>query len=61
MPSKVALNTLDNLPEGILQEHGNLTLVVDIMYIHKIPFIITTSRAFHFSTVEMIKDKRRVT
>ena len=33
------------LPEGMLEEHGNVTLTMDLMYINKIPFIITLSRA----------------
>jgi len=42
--SKVILNTLYDLPEGMLEEHGNLTLTMDIIYINKIPFIIMLSR-----------------
>ena len=43
--TKDAIETLDNLPEGMLEEHGNVKLAVDIMCINKIPFIVTTSRA----------------
>jgi len=50
---------LDDLPEGMLKEHGNVTLTMDIMYINKIPFIITLSRAILFGTIEMIKDERK--
>jgi len=56
---KVILNTLDDLPDRILEEHGNITLTMDIMYINKIPFIVTLSRAIQFGTIEMIKDKRK--
>jgi len=45
----------------MLEEHGNVTLVVDIMYISEIPLIIMMSTAIHFSTIEMIKDKRSST
>jgi len=45
----------------MLEEHGNVTLTVDIMYINEIPFIITLSRAIHFRTIEMIKDERKLT
>jgi len=38
----------------LLETHGNVTIGEDIMYINKIPFIITTSRAIHFGTAEMI-------
>ena len=60
-PSKVVLNSLDDLPEKMLEENGNITLVLYIMYINKINFIVTTSRAIHFGTVEMIKDNRKAT
>jgi len=45
----------------MLEEQRNMKLAVDLMYINKIPFIINTSRATHFGTIEMIKDKRMVT
>ena len=45
----------------MLEEHGNVTLTVDIMYINKIPFIVTLSRAIRFGTIEMIKDERKST
>ena len=45
----------------MLEEHGNVTLTVDIMYINKIPFIMTRSRAIRFGTIEVIKDERKST
>jgi len=60
-PERVTINTLDNLPNGMLEENGNVTLATDIMYIKKIPFIVTLSRAIQFGTIEMIKDKRKST
>ena len=57
-PERVTINTLDNLPDGMLEEHGNVTLA---MYINKIPFIVTLSRAMQFGTIEMIKDERNST
>jgi len=45
----------------MLEEHGNMTLMTDIMYINKIPFIMTLSRAIQFGTIEMIKDERKST
>ena len=44
-PERVIINTLDDLPNGMLEEHGNITLATEIMYINKIPFIVTLSRA----------------
>jgi len=52
---------LDDLSEGMLEEHGNVTLTVNIMYINKIPIITSLSRAIQFRKIEMIKDKRKLT
>jgi len=57
-PSKVIINTYNKLPTGMLDKHGNVTLAVDIMYINKIPFVMTTSRAIHFGTAELIKNEK---
>jgi len=38
-----------------------MTFAVDIMYMNKIPFTVTMSRAIHFGTAEMINDERRAT
>jgi len=55
-PSKVLINTLDNLPTELLEHHRNVTFAVDIMYVNKtIPFIITTSYTIHIRMAEMIK------
>jgi len=40
----------------MLEEHGNVTLSVDIMYIN---FMMTKSRACDFSTEEMSKKVKR--
>jgi len=60
-PERVVLNSLDNLPVELLTEHGNVTIAIDIMYINEIPFMMTTSRAIHFGTAEMIKNKTKLT
>ena len=54
----VVLNACDNLPEGMLETYSDVTLAIDIMYINKIPFMITTSREIHFSTAVMIKIRK---
>jgi len=43
-------STLDNLPNGLLEEYVDVTLAIDIMYINKSPFMMTTSRAIHYGT-----------
>ena len=57
-PSKVIINKYNELPEGMLDKYGNVTLAVDIMYINGIPFVMTTSRAIHFGTAELIKNEK---
>jgi len=60
-PERVSLHSLDNLPNELLSEHRNVTIMVDIMYINEIPFIMTTSHAIHFGTAEMIKNETKST
>jgi len=60
-PEKVILNTLNNLPSGLLAEHGDVTIAIDVMYINKFPFMMTTCQAIHFGTAEMIKNKAKST
>jgi hypothetical protein len=42
-------------------EHGDITMAIDIMYINKIPFMMTTSCTIHFGTAEMIKNETKST
>ena len=60
-PSKVIVNTYNELPTGMLAKHGNVTLTVDIMYINEIPVMMTTSWAIHFGTAEVIKNEKKST
>jgi len=57
-PSKVIINTYNQLPTGMLDKHGNVTLAVDIMYINRISFVMTKSRAIHFGIAELIKNEK---
>jgi len=52
--SKVILNICDNLPEGLLKVYSDVIIVMDMMYINKIPFVITMSRAIHFRIAKII-------
>ena len=38
-PSRVIMNTYNELHAGMLEEHGDMTLAVEIMYIIEIPFV----------------------
>jgi len=50
-----------DLPQEILDKHGEIILAIDIMFINKIPFVMTTSRNIHFGTAELIKDMKKNT
>jgi hypothetical protein len=43
---------LNGVPPSILERYQDVTLAVDIMFVNKIPFLITTSRGLHFGTVK---------
>jgi len=49
------------LPNGLLEEHGDVTMEIDMMYINKIPFMMTVSRTIHFGTAEIIKNETKST
>ena len=41
----------------MLENNQNLLLCVDIMYIKKIPFLLTVSKKLRFITSEVTKDR----
>ena len=45
----------------MMEKHGELTPAIDIMFINKIPFVMTMSCNTHFSTAELIKDMKNNT
>ena len=49
-PESVTLNSLDNLPNELLSEYGNIIIAINIMYINEIPFMMRTSWAINFGT-----------
>ena len=50
----VVLNVLDNPPNGKLDKYGNVTDAFEIIHFIEILFMMTTSRAIHFDTAEML-------
>ena len=56
--SRVIIGTYNELPTDILEKYSDVTLAVDIMYINEIPLVMTTSRAIHFGTAELIKNEK---
>jgi len=51
----------EDLPREIMEKHGDVTLAIDVMFINRIPFVITASRNIHFGTAKLIKDMKNRT
>jgi hypothetical protein len=49
---------LNGVPPSILKRYQDVILAVDIMFVKKIPFLITTSRGLHFRTVENLPNRQ---
>ena len=48
----------DPVPPEILKRHRHLTIVTDIMFINKEPFLVTYSRALRFGTVTHLSNRQ---
>ena len=46
------------VPPDIMQIHRSVTLAIDIMFINKIPFLVTTSWHLKFVTVEALNNRQ---
>jgi hypothetical protein len=46
------------VPPSILQWYQQVVLAIDIMFVNKIPFLVTTSRGLHFGTVENLPNRQ---
>ena len=49
---------LQDIPQEIMAKHSEVTLAIDVMFINKIPFIMTTSCNIHFGTTEQVNDMK---
>ena len=45
----------------ILKYYGEVTLCIDLMYVNKVPLLVTLSRNLKFGTVEAVKDRKETT
>ena len=52
---------VDHAPTSIMDVHRSVTLAIDIMFINKVAFLITTSRNLKFGTVEAISNRQTTT
>jgi hypothetical protein len=46
------------IPMTIMEKYRELTLCVDMMFVNKLPFLVTISRGIKFGTVESIKSRK---
>ena len=49
------------VPPEILARHHDITLAIDIMFVNKIPFLVTVSRNLKFVTVEDLPNRKATT
>jgi hypothetical protein len=46
-----------NIPIGVMGKYWDVTLACDVMYVNKIPFLVSISRHIKFGTAEMLKSE----
>ena len=52
------LSDLSPVPRDILDQYRHVTLCADIMYVNKLPFLVTTSRDLRFGTAEFLLNRQ---
>jgi hypothetical protein len=53
-----ATGRIDGVPAAIMKQHQAVTLAMDIMFVNKIPFLITISRKLHIGTGEKLANRQ---
>ena len=46
------------VPPDILKLHKSVTIAADLMFVNKVPFLVTTSRKIYFGTVEVLPERK---
>ena len=57
-PNKHAQAGTSEVPRSILKLHRDVIVSLDIMFVNKLPFLVTSSRNIHFSTVESLPNRQ---
>ena len=52
---------VDHVPNAIMDVHHSVTLAIDVMFINKVAFLITTSHNLKFGTVEALSNRQITT
>ena len=50
-----------DIPQDIMVKHGFITLAIDIMFINRIPFVMTMSHTIHFGMAKLVNDMKNNT
>jgi Reverse transcriptase (RNA-dependent DNA polymerase)/Zinc knuckle len=59
-PNKVRPTMID-LPSDLVQQYKDVVLCADIMFVNRIPFLVTLSRKIRFGTAEMLGNRQAKT
>ena len=49
------------IPPGVMEQYHDIILAVDVLYVNKLPFIVTISRYIRFGTVEFLCNQKSTT
>jgi hypothetical protein len=52
---------MSHIPPDILLLYGKVTICINIMYVNKLAFLVTTSQRVEFSTIELLPNRREDT
>jgi hypothetical protein len=53
----VKISTVD-IPSGLISHYCDIVLTADIMFVNKIPFLVTISRHIKFGTAEVLENQQ---
>jgi hypothetical protein len=57
-PSVPVMGKIDGVPLEIKKKYQLITLAMDIMFVNKIPFLLTISHGLHFGTAENMPSRQ---
>ena len=52
---------IQDIPQDIMEKHIHVTMTVDLMFINRILFVMTTTRNIHFGMAKLVKDMKNNT
>ena len=60
-PNPHVLTYMNGVPPYIMSRHKSVTITIDIMFVNKIPFLVTISHGMKFGTVEALNNQQITT